>query len=132
MVCVMMMSKSWILVSAGMALTFLSFSVWLTVVCDLYMGVVAAQFSMVYVVLTVLSYIIERQLKLEFVQSSENNSLKQEFRQMLDVVPEGILIYDQAENGNQRVLIANNEMLRIALEGHKQGKIESVQANPEV
>jgi PAS domain-containing protein len=96
-----------------MLATFVTFGLWLVLTCHLYMGVLIPQFSFLFIVMTALAYAVERQIKLEFLKSEENRSMKHEFQDMLETVPEGIVIFD--EKDDDRVFIANKDMLNLAL-----------------
>ena len=41
-----------------------------------------------------MTYFIELKYKSEFLQNRLNKTMKQDFRHMLEVIPEAILIYD--------------------------------------
>ena len=74
------------------------------------MGVIIPQFVLLYMVLTYKTYFVELKYKSEFLQIKQNKTLKREFRHMLEVVPEGILIYDPT---TKNTLMANTELLRL-------------------
>jgi uncharacterized membrane protein len=87
------------------------------------MGVIIPQFILLYVVLTYKTYFIEKKYKSEFLQIKQNKTMKREFRHMLEVVPEGILIYEP--NTNQ-VVMTNSELKRlVSLYGDSRFKNDS-------
>ena len=59
------------------------------------------------IVLTYKTYFMERKSKMEFLQIKQNKTMKKELRHMLEVVPEGILIYDPE---TQNVVMTNTEL----------------------
>lgn len=44
------------------------------------------------------TYFLEKKLKSEFLQIKFNKTLRKELRYVLEVIPEGILIYDPESN----------------------------------
>ena len=62
------------------------------------MGVNVPQFALLFITLAYMNYFIEKKFKSEFLQIKQNKTMKREFRHMLEVVPEGILIYEPTSN----------------------------------
>ena len=58
------------------------------------------------VVIIFVAYFCERKYKNEFLQLKYNKKLKNEFKHILEVVPEAIMIYDQS---NHEVLMTNTD-----------------------
>jgi hypothetical protein len=48
-------------------LTFTAFGLWLCLTCELYPGVIAPQFFILTVIMTFFVYMVERQMKSEFL-----------------------------------------------------------------
>jgi c-di-AMP phosphodiesterase-like protein len=107
----MVINQKWLVTSAAIFITYLAIALWLGITCELYMGIIIPQLILTFIPLTALVYALERQFKIDFLQNKINRSLKGEFKQMIEAVPEGILIFD--EDGNQ-VFIANAEILKLA------------------
>lgn len=62
------------------------------------------------IVIIFVAYFCERKYKHEFLQIKYNRKLKNEFKHILEVVPEAIMIYDSS---NEKVVIANTEFQRL-------------------
>ena len=60
-----------------------------------------------FLVLSYKTYFMERKYKLEFLQIKQNKTMRRELRHMLEVLPEGILIYDPTTN---HVVMTNTEI----------------------
>jgi hypothetical protein len=66
-------------------------------------------------------------MKQEFLRLKLNQTLKKDFKQMVEIVPEGILIFDK-DDGN-KVLFSNAEMIRIVRKFKSEGNGEEPEPN---
>ncbi len=112
-ICVLILNQAWLVTSAAMLIIFLIIGLWFGLTCDIYVGVLVPQLFTTFIVMVCLLYAAERQLKVDFLQLKVNTSLKQDFKEIVEAVPEGILIFSEEEEAN-KVLIANAEMVRLA------------------
>ena len=70
------------------------------------------------IVIIFVAYFCERKYKYEFLQIKYNRKLKNEFKHILEVVPEAIMIYDSS---NEKVVMANTEFQKLlSKHGHLQ------------
>jgi len=66
-VAVMILNQNWMITSIGIILAFLSWCLYLGLTCELYVGVLAPQFVLLFTVLTIMTYFIELKYKSEFL-----------------------------------------------------------------
>ncbi len=62
------------------------------------------------IVIIFVAYFWERKYKYEFLQIKYNRKLKNEFKHILEVVPEAIMIYDSS---NEKVVMTNTEFQKL-------------------
>ncbi len=74
------------------------------------LGVILPQQVMFAIVLIFVAYFCERKYKYEFLQIKNNRKLKNEFKHILEVVPEAIMIYDPK---TLEVVMTNTEFQRL-------------------
>ena len=109
-VAVMILNQNWMVTSIGIIFAFFSWCLYLGLTCEFYVGVLGGQFVLLVTVLTIMTYFIELKYKSEFLQIRYNKTMKSEFRHMLQVIPEAILIYDPA---SKQLSFANAELKRL-------------------
>jgi hypothetical protein len=72
------------------------------IVLNMYLGIVIPQQVLLFFVLSLICYFCENKYKQEFLSIKYNKKLKNEFKLVLDLIPEGIVIYDP--NNNSQIM----------------------------
>ena len=110
-VAVMILNQNWLITSVAIFISFAAWCLYLVFCLKLYVGVIAPQFALMIAVLSIMTYFMELKYKSEFLQNKKNKTMKQDFRHMLEVMPEAILIYDPS---TKELSYANDELQRLA------------------
>ncbi|TNV84459.1 hypothetical protein FGO68_gene5675 [Halteria grandinella] len=109
-VCIVIMNTSWIITAIAVVCSFVSMLLFLGVTQQFYMGLILPQMVIFCIILVFISYFCDKKSKEEFLQVKLNMRLNEEMRHIIEVVPEGILIYDPH---TKDVLMANTELQRL-------------------
>ena len=105
-----LLNSRWLVTFFGLLCTTTITAVFFTLRLKIYEGVVVPQLVVMLVVLTYITYFCEKKYKHEFFQIKQNQMLTKEFKHLLELVPESILLY---EPDTKKVVMTNAEMQKI-------------------
>ena len=118
-VAVLILNLNWLITSAVIFLAFIVECLYLGLKCGQYVGVIGPQFVLLAIALSIMTYFIEKKYKSEYLQYHLNKTLKREFKHMLEVMPEAILILDPP---SKQLTFANAELKRLTSKYGKKTK----------
>ncbi len=106
-VCIIVISQKWVYTSLAILFMLVVSVLFFGLKQKLYLGTLIPQFVLIYFLLTYLAFFCEKRTKTEFLRTQENQELKDEFKSLLEQVPESILLF---EPNTHIVSIMNNVM----------------------
>lgn len=95
-VCVVLLSGSWVYTCLGILATYIITILFFALIVDLYVGVIAPQLFLFQLILSFIAYFCEKKYKFEFLQIKQNQTMKRELENLIESLPESILLYEQS------------------------------------
>ena len=105
------MNMNWMLTSLALLFNTATNCLFMARTLEKYQGVALPQQLLTLIGMSYICYFCEYLLKREFLQRKYNRKLKIDFKRTLEVIPDGLTIYDP--NKKNKVIIANTEFKRL-------------------
>ena len=90
-----MLNTCWLLTAAANLFLIVLSSVYYTLGLNLHTDLVVSLSVLLFLLITMASYISERRMKLEFVKLAENRRLNQDMAAIIEKLPEGVIIVNK-------------------------------------
>lgn len=110
MVFAVIINNRWLLTSFGMLVSLIAQGLYQSYTCNFSTVVTIPLFVLMWISLTFITYFVEAKFKNEYIQLKSNETSQKRFRHMLEVVPEGIFIFDPTKKST---LMVNSELYRL-------------------
>ena len=94
MIAVVILNQNWIFTTISIFIVYTSECLFYGLLCDIKVNVIAPQYFLLATSLGIMTYYMETKHKSEFLQNKLNRTLKSEFKHMINVMPEAIVIFD--------------------------------------
>ena len=94
MIAVVILNQNWILTTISIFVAYAAECLFFGLLCGIKINVIAPQFVLLAASLGIMTYYMETKNKSEFLQNKLNRTLKSEFKHMINVMPEAIVIFD--------------------------------------